>query len=257
MILSIRLFIYFVLSKLTSKVLLVMLLLLLISQIKAQSIVHRMYLFNPGLIITLSTGPTISFADIKKNTVFPSRNPVNEMRTSFQGTMSWDIFQFLRVGGQLAYATIAGAKPTADLYFDATLVEGNLSFNLNPMLLFIPYRSDQKWAPYFIFGIGLSYYSSDLKHISDDSVVASRGYGQGSGLWGLVIEGIALGGVGVSYKVNENWSFRIESANRWMDSDKLDSFESDNRSPYDFYNLTTIGVSYKIYHPKSYPMVRK
>lgn len=223
----------------------------------AQSIVHRMYLFNPGLIITASAGPTTSFTDIKKNTVFPSRKPVNEMGSSFQGTLSWDVFQFLRIGGQLAYASIAGCKPNANLYFEAKLIEGNFSINLNPMLLFIPYRSDQKWAPYFILGVGLSYYSSDLIQISDSEVVASRGYGSGSGLWGLVIEGIALGGVGVSYKINENWSIRLESANRWMDTDRLDSFESANRSPYDFYNLTTLGISYKIFKPRTYPMVRK
>lgn len=223
----------------------------------SQSIVHRMYLFNPGITFTAAAGPTVSFTDVKKNSVLPSRDPVNEIGGTIQGTLSWDVFQFLRIGGQLAFATIAGSKPNANLEFSARLVEGNLSLSLNPVLLFIPYRSDQKWAPYIIIGVGLSYYSSDLIQISDGEVLATRGYGAGSGLWGLVIEGIALGGVGLSYKINENWFVRLESANRWMDSDRLDSFESANRSPYDFYNLTTIGVSYKLFKPKTYPMVRK
>lgn len=87
-------------------------------------------------------------------------------------------------------------------------------------------------------------------------MIATRGFGKGGGLWGLVIEGVALGGLGVSYKLNENWFVRLESANRWMKSDQLDSFESLNTSPYDFYNLTTIGLSYKIFKPRTYPMVR-
>ncbi len=222
----------------------------------AQSIVHRMYLFNPGLIITASAGPTVTFTDIKKHIVFPSIKPVNEVGMSYQLTLSWDVFQFLRAGGQLAIGKMKGVNPTGNLKFKAQTIEGNFSININPLLIFIPYRTDQRWAPYFILGIGLSYYNSDLIQISDNEVIASRGYGKGNGLWGLVIEGVALGGVGVSYKINENWFVRFETANRWMNSDKFDSFESFNRSPYDFYNLTTFGVSYKIYRPRTYPMVR-
>lgn len=224
--------------------------------ISAQSIVHRMYLFNPGLIITASAGPTTTFTDIKKHIVFPSISPENEVGTSFQLTLSWDVFQFLRAGGQLAVANMKGYKPNGNLKFQAQTVEGNFSININPILIFIPYRTDQRWAPYIILGIGLTYYNSDLMKISDNEVIASRGYGKGNGLWGLVIEGVALGGAGVSYKINENWSLRFETANRWMNSDKFDSFESYNRSPYDFYNLTTFGVSYKLYKPRPYPMVR-
>ncbi len=222
----------------------------------SQSIVHRMYLYNKGLVLTASIGPTISFTDIKKNIVFPTRKPKNEIGSALQGTLSWDLSNFLQISGQLAYARIAGSKPNANLYFDANLVEGNMSFNFNPVRLFVPYRSDHKWSSYIIVGIGLSYYSSELKQISDDAVIATRGFGKGGGLWGLVIEGVALGGLGVSYKLNENWFVRLESANRWMKSDQLDSFESLNTSPYDFYNLTTIGLSYKIFKPRTYPMVR-
>ncbi len=239
------------------KIIFVLLFSFLFKQASPQSIVHRMYLFNPGLTFTAGVGPTVSFTDVKKNSVFPSRKPVNEIGGTIQGTLSWDVFQFLRIGGQLAYATISGSKPNGNLEFSARLIEGNFSISLNPVLLFIPYRSDQKLSPYVIVGIGLSYYSSDLVQISDGKILATRGYGAGSGFWGLVIEGVALGGVGVSYKINENWFIRLESANRWMDSDRLDSFESANRSPYDFYNLTTIGVSYKLFKPRTYPMIRK
>ena len=225
--------------------------------VSAQSIVHRMYLFNPGLIVTVSSGPTVTFTDIKKNSVFPSISPENELGTSYQLTLSWDVFQFLRAGGQLAVANMKGVKPNGNLKFQAQTIEGNFSININPLLLFIPYRTDQLWAPYIILGIGLSYYNSDLMSIAENTTVASRGYDSDSGFLGRVIEGVALGGLGVSYKINENWYVRFETANRWMNSDKFDSFESLNRSPYDFYNLTTFGVSYKIFKPSTYPMVRE
>lgn len=223
----------------------------------AQSIVHRMYLFDPGLIINISTGPSVSFTDIKKNIVFPSYRPANEWRMAYQFTIGWDITQYLRLGGQLAYGNIAGSRPSRDAHFEAKLLELNFSMNVNPILMFIPYRTDQKWAPYFIVGIGLSYYNSTLKQISDNTLLAQRGFGNGGGLWGLVIEGVAIGGIGVSYKLNEHWSLRFETANRWMNSDKLDSVESLDRSPYDFYNFTTFGISYKIFKNKSYPVILK
>ncbi len=224
------------------------------ANMQAQSVVHRMYLFDMGLVITASAGPTVSFTDIKAKHVFPTIQPQNEVGFTLQGSINWNVNTYFAMGGQIAYATISGAK--SNLRFDASLIEGNLSINFNPFRLIVRYRSDQRWDPYLIVGVGLSYYNSKLSNISENEVIAKRGYGQGGGIFGLVIEGVAIGGAGIKFKINNNWFIRFESANRWMNDDHLDTFQSTNSSPYDFYNLTTLGVSYKIFKERHYPMIR-
>ncbi len=227
-------------------------------KLKAQSIVHRMYYYDPGLVITIGAGPSISFTDVKKNVIFPSQKPHNEWRLSGQMNLEWEFSPMLSFRGQIAYASISGSRPTSNRYFEAKLFEMNSGIAINPVALFVPYRTDHKWHPTILLGIGLSYYNSKLHNISDNELIAQRGFGQGGGLWGFVIEGIAIGGVGLSYKIDDHWSVKFETANRWMDSDKLDSVESTNdSSPYDFYNFTTIGISYKIFKQRKYPMVSK
>lgn len=228
------------------------------ANLKAQSIVHRMYYYDPGLVITIGAGPSISFTDVKKNVIFPSQKPVNEWRLSGQMNLEWEFSPILSFRVQMAYAKISGSRPTSNRYFEARLFEMNSGIAINPLALFVPYRTDHKWHPTILLGIGLSYYNSKLLNISDNQIIAQRGYGSGGGLWGYVIEGIAIGGVGLSYKIDNHWSVKFETANRWMDSDKLDSVEStNNSSPYDFYNFTTIGISYKIFKQRKYPMISK
>lgn len=223
--------------------------------VSAQSIVHRMYLYDMGVVMTAAVGPTVSFTDIKTLAVFPAIKPINEIGFTIQGTLIWDINSYFAMGGQLAYATISGAR--SNQRFDAQLFEGNLSINFNLIRLFWRYRSDQKWDPYIIVGVGLSNYNSTLKFINTGKVRAKRGYGSGGGPLGSVIEGVAIIGAGVKFKLNDHWFLRFESANRWMNDDKLDTFESIKSSPYDFYNLTTIGISYKIFRHHHYPMIRQ
>ncbi len=214
-----------------------------------------MYLYDMGIIMTAAVGPTVSFTDIKTHVVFPATKPQNEVGFTIQGTLIWDISSYFAVGGQLAYATISGAR--SNQRFDAQLFEGNMSVNFNPIRLFWRYRSDQKWDPYIIVGVGLSNYNSTLKFIDTGQVRAKRGYGNGGGPFGLVVEGVAIIGAGVKFKLNDHWFLRFESANRWMNDDKLDTFESIKSSPYDFYNLTTIGISYKFFKQRHYPMIRQ
>ena len=221
----------------------------------AQNIEHRMYYYDPGLVIGGGFGPSISYTDIKKNVIFPASKPINEWRYSGQFHMEFELTPIFSLRGQLAYGYIAGSRPTANRYFQAKLLEGNSSIIIRPVSLFIPYRTDYKWHPYLILGVGLSYYNSRLAAISTNETIGQRGFGSGGGFWGYVIEGIAIGGLGIVYKLDDHWSIRFESANRWMNSDKLDTVESIDSSPYDFYNFTTIGVSYKIFKKRHYPMI--
>lgn len=222
-----------------------------------QQIVHRVTVFTPGLGVSVSTGPSVSFTDIKKNMVFPSSNPKNEWNLTYLAALDFELSPIWLVRGQVGYSHIMGARPSRDAFFMAKLLEMNLSVAINPLLLFQPYYNEQKWHSEIIVGIGLTHYNSYLKTISTDSTLAKRGYGKGGGIGGYVIEGVALGGFAIKYKLNNKWSIRFETTNKWMDSDRLDTIESVDSSPYDFYNFTTLGFTYKIFKSTNYPMVNK
>ncbi|MBK9290792.1 MAG: hypothetical protein IPM52_04070 [Bacteroidetes bacterium] len=211
---------------------------------------HNKRYYPPGVRFTLGFGPTTNFTDIKKNKVFNSFKPVDEWRGVAQATLEYEVTEYLNVRGHLSYAQIAGASN--HLRFQADLIETSTTININPILLFENYDGSQRWFPSIILGVGLAHYNSVLVD-KQDNEVSSRGFGRGGGLFGYVIEGVAIGGIGLSYAINENWSVRIELANRWMSEDNLDSYIS--RSPYDFYNFAIASVGYKFFRKNRYPLI--
>jgi hypothetical protein len=216
----------------------------------AQPLVDYKLYYPPGLRMTIGIGPTTNFTDIKKNVIFNSLKPYNEWQSVTQATLEYEATAYLNIRGHLSFAQIAGAKNS--LRFEAKLIETSTTVNINPFLLLGNFDSRQRWFPSIIVGIGLAHYNSK-QFDTQSTLVTLRGYGKGGGLFGYVIEGIAIGGIGLSYSVDEHWSFRLETANRWMSEDNLDSFIS--RSPYDFYNFTIFSVGFKIFKENRYPMV--
>lgn len=225
--------------------------LLFISKVNiAQPLVPHKAFYPPGFRMTIGIGPTTNFTDVKKNNIFNSATPYNEWRVVSQATIEYEATAYLNIRAHLSYAQIAGGRNS--LRFQANLIEASTTINVNPLLLFGYYDGNQRWFPSIIAGIGLAHYNSVLNNPSNNTI-ASRGFGKGGGLFGFVIEGIAIGGLGISYAVDNHWSLRIETANRWMSEDNLDSFIS--RSPYDFYNFTILSVGYKLYRKNRYPMI--
>lgn len=222
-------------------------------RVSAQPRIDQRAYFPPGLRFTLGVGTTTNYTDIKKNAFFNSSKPFNEWRAVGQAALEYELTEYLNIRGHLSYAQIAGARN--NLKFQADLIEASTTFNINPLMLIYFYDGRQRWFPSIILGIGIAHYNSLLVD-NQNNTVASRGFGQGGGIFGYVIEGVAIGGLGVSYALNEHWSIRLELANRWMGEDNLDSFISVDRSPYDFYNFTIFSVGYKFFRKIEPPFQR-
>lgn len=221
--------------------------------ITGQQIINRNDYFYDGWNLFLGVGPSTSFTDVKQNLIFPVTQPENEWRLGINLMLAKDLSNIFNIRGQAHYSKVAGVRTQNEYYFEAELIEGNLSVAANISNMIRPYRSDYKWFVSFSLGTGLSYYNSTLYHLKSDTIIAQRGYGKGSGLGGRIIEGIIVCGMEVDYKLNENWGIKIQSANRWMNSDSFDSKEGG--FPFDFYNITTIGVTYKFYRVFYYPVI--
>jgi hypothetical protein len=218
-----------------------------------QKIVNRNDNYINGWTISLGTGLATSFSDVKQNIIFPVIKPKNEWRMGANFMLTKDISQIWNLRGQALFTEVAGVRKQNNIYFEAELVEINVCIAADVTKIIRPYRSDDNWYFSIFIGTGLTYYNAKLFDLSNNEVIAERGFGNGSGLWGRIIEGIMIGGIEVDYKINENWGIRMQSANRWMDSDSFD-----NRIggfPYDFYNFTSIGVTYKFYRVFNYPEI--
>lgn len=230
-------------------------LLILSGLVFSQQIVHRKDSFFPGWIVSLGAGPSTSVTDVKQNMLFPVRSPKNEWRFGTQFMLIKDLTSIFSLRGTALYSKVAGVRKQNNYYFEAEIVEANLCLSVNISNSIRPYRSDYHWFVGIYIGSGLTYYNSQLFEISTGNLLASRGFGKGSGLWGRIIEGIMIGGVELDYKINDNWGVKFQSANRWMDSDAFDS--KTGGFPYDFYNITTVGVTYKFYRVFTYPIIKR
>lgn len=233
-----------------SKLVFVVFCILILHPLRAQPLIRNQIYYPAGVRVTIGIGPTTNFTDIKKYPIFNAAKPFNEWRGVAQATLEYEVTSYFNIRGHLSYAQIAGNRN--NLRFQANLMESSTTFNVNPLLLFGYYDGRQRWFPSIIAGIGLAHYNSLLVN-HNNNAVASRGFGRGGGLFGYVIEGVAIGGIGVSYIINEHWSLRFELANRWMSEDNLDSYIS--QSPYDFYNFAIVSVGYKFFRKSTYPMI--
>ncbi|MBU1009813.1 MAG: hypothetical protein KKD74_06725 [Bacteroidetes bacterium] len=226
------------------------------SSLFSQNIVHSMYYYDAGWVLTIAAGPGTSFVDIKENRVFPvTRKGQSEWRLATYTQLEKEFNAYFSVRGQALYTKLSGVRTIRNLFFEADLVEANMNLAFNVSNIVRPYRSDRKWSVHAFAGVGLAYYNSNLYTLDSLKPEQARGFGAGSGLWGRIIEGIGMAGFSLSYKLDNHWQLHLQTANRWMNADNVDS--SEGGYPYDFYNITTVGVSYKFYRKRTYPVVYK
>ncbi len=57
------------------------------------------------------------------------------------------------------------------------------------------------------------------------------------------MEGIAIVGLGMDFRIDDKWSITLESANRIMNADAMDGRISGFK--YDIYNYTSAGIAFK------------
>lgn len=221
----------------------------------SQKLVNHNLYFRKGWTFSANIGPTTTFGDVKENPIFPVSQPKNEWRYGGGVQLIRDFSPVFNIKGQIFYAPVAGIRERANDYFIAELVELNLCFSVNLSNAIRPYHKYQKFFISIFFGNGLAYYNSRLYNLTTNEIISQRGYGQGNGLWGRIIEGILLAGIEVDYAINPSFGIIFQSANRWMNSDSFDSVESG--FPYDFYNITTIGITYKLKPTFYYPLIMK
>jgi len=196
--------------------------------------------------LNLNGGSSIFFGDIKEKSLMP---------TTVNGHSEWRMAGGLQFGRQISpvfglrlqalYGQLAGVKSTANEYFQTDYMEANLNATVSINNLIAGYKADRKWDVYLLAGIGLTNYNSTIYNLSNDAVLAKVGFGNGKGIGGRTLEGIAIGGLGFKYNISNRLSLQLETAHRIMNSDAMDHWEKNFK--YDIYNYTSLGVSIRLW----------
>ncbi|MCK9450693.1 MAG: porin family protein [Bacteroidales bacterium] len=195
-----------------------------------------------ALRLSVSFGPTLFFGDVKQYKYYPVSNYENEWKFGGSLMLEYQIGPIFSLRGQALYSELAGTRREWKKYFNSELIEFNLNTAINLNNLIGGYRADRPWNINLVVGVGLLNYNTTVYELGSNKILAKRGFGNGTGIDGRTLEGVLMGGIGFDYHFNKNWSLRIETANRALNSDLLDNHA--NGFKYDVYNHTSIGFSY-------------
>lgn len=226
--------------KLCSSLLIVFL--FFVSSLNAQTTATSADVFSGHWRITAAGGSSLFFGDVKQNRWLPVLENENELRFNANILLEYQLSPAISLRGQALYAHLAGTRRSWQTFFYSDLMEVNLNTAINLSNIISGYRSDRFLNINVIGGIGLVNYNTTRKDLVTRAVQIQRGFGNGSGIGGRTLEGILMGGLGLDFRLSDNVSLRIETANRIMNSDLLDVH--DNMFPYDVYNQTSLGLSY-------------
>ncbi len=193
--------------------------------------------------VNFNGGPSIFFGDIKQYTIVPVSNYENEWR--FAGGLQFgrQLSYIFGVRGQALYGQVAGTRREWNRYFQSDYIETNLNLTVNINNIFGQKRSDRFFNVYLITGIGLTQYNSTVYQLGTNKVLAKVGQGHGKGINGRTLEGILTAGMGADFRITDNFHVNLESVHRGMNSDFYDHWV--NGFPFDIYNYTSIGVSWR------------
>lgn len=200
--------------------------------------------FKPSWNLNVNGGTSLFFGDIKEKSFWPQTYANHtEWRMGAGLMLGRQFTPFFGLRGQGLYGQLSGIKTSADEYFQSDYIEFSLNgtFNLNSLIA--GYSPERKLNVYLLAGVGLTNYNSTLYRLSTAQVMAKRGFGNGQGIGGRTLVGVAIGGVGISYKISHHLSINLESADHFVNSDAMDLCSKNFK--YDIYNYTSLGVSIK------------
>lgn len=188
--------------------------------------------------VGLNGGTMISFSNIKTTDFFPTSKEL-----SFGGgaVFGYQITPFWSVQAQFIAGQTKGVKEkwlnggAANLISNTNSMEFDINTTVSILKIVAPHIKANEYIDlYGLVGIGNINFNSKLKSSITDATIESVNKTN------AIVFPV---GVGVKFKINENWNVGIESNLRSMITDKFDAFMR-NTNPNDKYSYTHIGVQY-------------
>lgn len=146
--------------------------------------------------------------------------------------------------GNMRYGSLYSQNESKNLEMEAPkLFEYNLSGTISLINLLSEYNADRKLDVYGMAGIGLINWETELRNSNTGTKLGGNGTA-GNGPSELTTEGYIPVGLGVSYKLNNNWSVALEQTWNGINSDILDAAEGG--FDYDISTSTSLNVVYNL-----------
>ncbi len=203
----------------------------------------------PNWNVNINAGTSLFFGDVKQYKLWPVTNNENEWRMGAGLMVSRQFSPVFGVRGQGLYGQLSGTRRASNMFFENSYLEFNINGTVNINNLFGEKRGDRFVNVYLTGGIGIVNYNTYVYTLDTKQQIASVGNGNGKGIGGRTLEGILTGGLGIDFRLNDKMSLNLESANRIMNSDMMDHWV--NGFPYDVYNYTSVGLTYRFGVKKS------
>lgn len=217
--------------------------------------------FMDKVFVGAGMGSALSFTDIKQ---YPTGLPVLTYRTElgygFNAFAGYKFNPYLSATGSLAWTRLNGTKRSIPMWFTSSVLQWDASVRLNiANLVHKKSIATRKFDINLLGGIGISAFRSSahvlVNGFSSDPVAAVAGYEtlDLDDKRRRTLEGSIYGGIGVSYRLNENFDIYLDMKGYYLNSDYLDAIVSVNSSN-DIYTYNSIGA---IYHFGGTADVRK
>lgn len=217
--------------------------LLVTAQLRAQSFNSNVPTSSSPWSLNVSGGTSIFFGDIKQYDYIPVSDYENEWRFGGGLQFGYQVSPVLGLRLQGLYGKLAGTRRPSNLFFESNYIEINANADISIRNIVSGFDERRMWDVYFILGVGITNYNTEVMELNTKKIIRKLGYGNGVGFGGRTMEGVLIGGLGLKIRLTNNWSLNMESAHRGMNSDLLDGREGGFK--YDIYNYTSLGLTYR------------
>lgn len=203
-----------------------------------------------GFSVSANGGSMLAFGDIKQYSFLPASNKENKFGGGFAITKSFKSIYAIRA--QFLFGGLGGQEKNATppVYYKTSLVGYSVHglFNINELIW--GQTKPNKLSVYAIVGFGYASYRAFQKNLTTDTYVKSVGYknyklDKAKKTTDVVIPV----GLGIKYKINENFDINFETIFHYALSDKLDAQFVKGDNSNDKYLYTNIGITYKFNFP--------
>ncbi len=191
--------------------------------------------------VNLNGGTTLFWGDLRQNALIPVFKNENEVKIGYGLIINRQISPIFGVRGQIMNGQLSGTKRSYNRYFIADIFETNINATVNLSNLFFQYKPQRLFSVYGMLGIGLTNWCTKVKVLGTHELVSENGCD--NGLLERKKETVIPVGLGVDFRLNDNWFLNFESTLHGVNSDEVDMKEA--KFKYDMYSYTSLGVSYK------------
>lgn len=132
--------------------------------------------FTPKWSTGIHSGMLIFYGDIKTREFLPSVSGFNELRFGVGIHANYHFNPMFAMRGSVIAGKLAGAKPEADEYFEANILDYTLQAMINMNGIFFYDYDVTPFDVYAIVGYGMVDFRTIKRKLSDDSFVRAFGY---------------------------------------------------------------------------------